>query len=1275
MQRLWRWVAGLIGLAALLLALAIGAFRLAVDLLPGYQEHIVARVHETTGLTLKFDSIYARIGRYGPEIVFRGARVLPDSGDEPLVAAEAGRVSFSIPRSIWYRRAEVARVTFVRPRLNFVITPDGRIRLVGQSALQQPDAAHAPMTLDRFPRGRFAVTDAVLDVLDLRARQGRFQLTGADLEVVRSGDVITLAGRVELPDHLGSFIDVEAEASGKLADSAAVDWRARLDARELDLQQWAAMLPDSFRVPAEGHGSIRVSARGRGREATSLRLQPELENLRLAGSDQLFSHVAGDIRLQRDATTVSIEATDLELSRPGLPWRPTSLEARVTRKDGRIAAVAARADYLRIENLAALADALPAGPLRDRITALAPRGELFGLDLAVADVGTQRLPDITGRLRFLNIGFNPFGKAAGITGFDGAIEGRGGGGIVELATRDATIDWPQQWRAPAAVLRGDGHVEWQRFDTGVRIWLDDALADSGHGIARGKARLLLRPGEVPLMDVSATASDFDVTQLWRYLQTGRLSPKTIHWLDAAFRGGRVTKADVTITGPTTGFPYREGEGIFRARGHATGINLFYATGWPELQGVESDFSFDGPALHAVASRGSIGGVPFTNAEVNSGDLRDAVFAARGETETDAGRAIRMLQGTPLAPSFGALFAGLNGTGPVKAEIALVLPIKNFERRVVTVMANLGGVTLRHGQQPNELTNVTGDLWVRNRELQAPALTGRAFGGSWRASVATTALDNGNLRTRVEAQGNMQGSALQPLARMPSNAGLVGTADWRGALEVERNVNPNVPARGTVRLSSDLRGLASALPEPFGKPAETSRALTLAASFDGTNGPRIEGALGRDIHALVQWRSQAGAAPIERGIVAFGGDVPGALPKAAGLWLSGHLESASLTKLLDLKWDEPRGRPIQEWLAGADLSVDRFEAVGYAFTNVNGRLRPGNRAWDVNMTGDGVDGHAVVPFSFPGEVPLVLDFDRLHFGDRATGLGERPDLDPRKLPAIRANLRDFVIDARNFGHVEAEFARGTAGMTLNKFTMTHPSFTAEGRGSWLMHDKGAECQLDFDVKTKDVKAFMGAMQFGTQVEGEEGHMSAHLTWPGAPEASSIERLSGSLEISAAKGQLTSVEPGAGRVFGLMSLAHLPRRLALDFNDLTGEGLSFDTLRGTFRLTDGDAYTDNLTLRGSAAEIGIAGHTSLKNRTYDQTAVVTGQLGASLGVAGALAGGPAIGAALLLFSQIFKEPLQGATRGYYRITGSWDDPQVKRIDARELKDDRQVSQGPP
>jgi hypothetical protein len=89
------------------------------------------------------------------------------------------------------------------------------------------------------------------------------------------------------------------------------------------------------------------------------------------------------------------------------------------------------------------------------------------------------------------------------------------------------------------------------------------------------------------------------------------------------------------------------------------------------------------------------------------------------------------------------------------------------------------------------------------------------------------------------------------------------------------------------------------------------------------------------------------------------------------------------------------------------------------------------------------GHADVPFNFPGEVPLVLDFDRLHFGERAAGLGSRPDPDPRKLPAIRVDLRGLYIRCAQLWPRRAEFSRGTTGMTLNKFTMAHPSSPRRG----------------------------------------------------------------------------------------------------------------------------------------------------------------------------------------------------------------------------------------
>lgn len=1270
-KRLGRWVAALVGLLALLLALGIGAFRLAIDLLPGYQQRVVERVREATGLTLEFDSVYARIGRYGPEVVFQGARVLPASGDAPLVSAASGRVSLSILRTLWFRRIEVSRVSLVRPRLNFVIHTDGSVQLVGQFALQtQPERERPPLTLEQLPRGRFAVRDATLDVLDLRARQGRFELTGADIEIERSGNHVTAQGQVKLPEHLGSALEFEADVEGDLTDTASLAWRASLDAYNLDFEQWAAMLPESFVVPAAGRGSFQISARGAGRELIGLRLRPDFRNLRLEGAEGEFSRIAGDIRLQQRAGVITVRATGLELSRRGAPWRSTSLEAELTRENGRVITAALRADYLRIENIAALAALLPPGTLRERIGMLAPRGELFGLDVALAGIEGGRLPDITGRLRFADVGFEPIGRATGVVGLDGAIEGRGAGGVVHVATRNATLKWPLQWRALVDVPRADGRVEWSRFGDGVRIWLDDGFAETGHGTARGKLRMLLRPGSPPLMDLDATATDFDLTQTWRYLQIERLQPRTIAWLDAAFRAGRVTEAKVLLTGPTRGFPYREGEGHFRATGHATGLNLFYAPGWPEIRGVESTFTFDGPALQALASRGSIGGVAFTQAEAHSADLRDAIIAVRANARADAGRAIRLLQSSPLAPSFGAAFADLSGSGPVSGELAMYLPIKDFERRVVTVMATLSGVTLRHKTQPVVATDVSGKLWVRNREIQAPSLTGRLLGGALRASIATTTQSNGNLSTQVNAQGSVQGELLQPVARLPVNAGLSGTTEWRGFLTVERNADPAIPARGTLRLSSDLRGMASKLPEPFAKNADATRPLTIGASFDGESGPRVQAQLGRDIHALLQLRSRPEDPPIERGIVNFSSTAPATLPRAAGLWLTGQLAAASLTDLLELRWDEPRGRPLHEWLGGADLSVRELEVLGYGFANVSGRLRPGNRAWEVDVNGDAATGHLTVPYTFPGEVPMVLDLDRLQFGEPVREDEGGPDPDPRQLPAIRVDLRDFVFAGYQFGHVQAEFARGTAGMTLNQFTMQHASFTAKGNGSWLVREKGAECRLEFAADSGNVLGLMNAMQLGSMISGKHGRIAANLSWPGAPETSSLGRLSGRFEISAEDGRLISVEPGAGRVFGLMSLAHLPRRLALDFGDLTGEGLAYDTLRGTFQLTDGDAYTDNLTMRGSAAEIGIAGRTSLRHRTYDQTAIVTGQLGASLGVAGALAGGPVVGAALLLFSQVFKEPLKGAARGYYRITGSWDDPLVKRIDARELKDDRQA-----
>ena len=50
---------------------------------------------------------------------------------------------------------------------------------------------------------------------------------------------------------------------------------------------------------------------------------------------------------------------------------------------------------------------------------------------------------------------------------------------------------------------------------------------------------------------------------------------------------------------------------------------------------------------------------------------------------------------------------------------------------------------------------------------------------------------------------------------------------------------------------------------------------------------------------------------------------------------------------------------------------------------------------------------------------------------------------------------------------------------------------------------------------------------------------------------------------------------------------------------------------------------------------------------------------VGFTGSAVFNPVVAGAVLLFTQVFKQPLKGLARGYYRITGSWDNPVVERI----------------
>jgi len=245
-------------------------------------------------------------------------------------------------------------------------------------------------------------------------------------------------------------------------------------------------------------------------------------------------------------------------------------------------------------------------------------------------------------------------------------------------------------------------------------------------------------------------------------------------------------------------------------------------------------------------------------------------------------------------------------------------------------------------------------------------------------------------------------------------------------------------------------------------------------------------------------------------------------------------------------------------------------------------------------------------------------------------------------------------------VTATLAKLDDGIALKQLNVTSPNMNVSAHGEWRGKDEGTS-RIEGTLTSTDVQSTLKDLGYADVIQARTGKVEFDLNWVGAPTAEALAQVAGHVQLSLDKGQVTGLKPGAGRVLGLASIAALPRRLALDFSDLTDKGLAFDTVRGDFDLRDGNAYTENLLLKGPAGEIGLIGRVGLKNKDYDQTAVVTGNVGNSLSipVASALVGGPVVGAAVLLFTQVFKQPLKGLARGYYRITGSWDNPTVERI----------------
>jgi uncharacterized protein (TIGR02099 family) len=1302
--RLWRILAGTLAGALILSALLIGALRLALARVPENAARIQAWVEQQTDYRLEFRGIDARLRWWGPEVVLRSVRVLDrDDPSQALFETREGAVSLDLWNLFRTGELVAGRVRIVGPALTVVRLADGRIRLLGQ---RERPADRPPFDLDRLPAGRLEVEDATLHYRDLKTGRGPWTLRQVQISLRRAHDAVDVVGSARLPAGLGTGIEFDGELRGSLDRFTDLVMQAELRVDQVVLAGIADLLPEGSRRPSSGTGPMRAAvAFDRGR-LEQLRLDfdfadvvlpvpgrnlPPVVALEVAaptrppGASPLsmpaaekkivdrpvpalprevsYSSVAGKLRLRRDGEAWIFRANDLRLQRDGdRRTGSASLGARWRGHPSSAFELGVHANALEAAEAWPLVLAL-APPSFDRWAGLDPAGLIRSVRLDVVRERAGSEPRFEASADVSDLSTRPIARWPGVAGLTARISGTEQRGRLALRARSASFEWPRYFRAPLSVERAEGDLDWRRDG---RAWvLTSPQVSVTHPQAVAHGALTLRVpgrGQSPYLDLEARVERLDATLVGSVLPIGRLKPRSIAWLEGAFQKGTATAGELSYHGPVRKFPFRAGEGEFKARAVFSDATLVYFPGFAPLTGGNGTVEFHNAGLSAQVDAGQVGGLRMRAAQVTIDDLKAPTLDIEADGSGDIAKALAVLQGSPLGPTLGAQFMALDGQGPADFSLRLHLPTQDTDSRDYLVRTKLRSVTVTWPVLRTPATRVTGDLEIHNREISAPALRGMILDGPFQLEVRPGPV-GGDVSANVllAGSGRAGGAQLPALIGLPDAIRMTGSTEWRLSGRIERRGNgERWPAR--IEVATDLGGLAIDAPRPFAKPAAEPRPTRVVLDVPGRSRTELRIDSG-GARAALQFAERADKRwALERGAARFDAQ-PVVLPSQPGLHVAGDWPEFDLGEWLALRSKTPTGRTLSDWLGPMDVHLDRARVLGFEFLDVTARVEPRADAWSIVASGPMAQGTLTVPSDFTRGGPLSLDMRRLVLKSAPAVPGAAPatETDPRELPAIVAQVQEFTWQDRQFGRLAAQVDKVAQGLRLASFTSASDAFTLDGTGSWLVEAGGSRTRLALQFASSDFAAASRALGYRDAVGAEKARATASVTWSGGPSEDVLARIDGNVRLELERGQLRGVEPGAGRMLGLLSVADLPRRLTLDFRDVTEQGLAFDKVRGDFEIRSGNAYTQNLLLKGAAVDIGVVGRTGLATQDYDQTVVVSGNPSGPMTVAGALAGGPVGAAGALLISQLFKGQLAGLASVYYRVTGPWDNPKVERISA--------------
>ncbi len=1249
-------------------ALMISLARLALPVLGEYKQDIEVLLEEHFEQSLSIGVINAKISGFSPSLQLLNVSMLDKATDEPLLFFNEVHVDINILKSLLNWQPELENLTVVGLDLMVERSEQGQIVVAGVRGGAKRNLANEHELARQWllHQGGVRLEQATIRWSDRLTAQPELVFTDLGFQINRSLRGVHVIGQGFLPGLLGGEFDfifnfdtenvekINGEGYVSVAGAQLAPWQSKLFSGaqghlfdgEIDLAAWFTWSAGELRradLNIEGRRVV-VGATGH--------------------SDLHFDSLSVLAHWYREKNGWGLAINDFRLLQNGAAWlnvthsgirfqlleQGARFELGVPALDiARVSALALRLPYLDEEWRTALLGMKPVATVNDLYVRWQQRGE----------GGEQYFA----RAEFTDLGGSRHKKIPAFSGVDGILSVANTGWSLNLKTNEARVRLAGLFRDPLNFTRLTGVISGEWGDEGWQVWSDGLAVSNTHLSASAYFTLQKQAGQgSPELDLVVSAERADVSQTSKYLPVGIMSKQVVAWLDRAIIDGQVTRAGVTFRGPIKkSFPFDRLDGRFEVQVAFEDGVIAYAPGWPPIVDAKGQLIFNEQSMRVRGHSAMTLDSKLTHVEVAIPKFKakNRAVYINGYATGPTSNGLLFLTTTPLAKTVGRYFLNARGQGTSELELSLRIPLNEHETALT-----IKGVNTFHESDllfediGVDVRNVDGVLTFTEKGVSAEHLRGEVLGLPVEAAMHTEVVDS-VVRVVITGRGRASPQALSRQFKLAIFNDMEGDVPWSGRLVL--------PNEGNVELvvSSQLEGVAVNLPAPVGKSPSQSRALQVEMHLPFNEKNLLHFRYGEDMRGVFELAREEKAIVLKRGEIRFA-DGTAQLPIGSGLRLvvkADFYDHSQWMAYLSKQGQEGGSEDIA--FVQLDLYFDEALLYGQLFREMSVEMVKVDRRWLGVIFGPDVAGHLSIPSD--EKLPLVLELDYLHVRvdavDAHADTEHEEKVDPSQVTALHLVVRELYRNNARLGRLVVELEPGFAGrgVKIKRVDLIGEYISVQGHGTWQAFPETHKQETRFEatVESKDMGVLLGLFGYTDNLDRGEAKNEVRLSWVGGPGDFALEKLDGELVFNIKSGALLDVNPGAGRIFGLLSVQALPRRLSLDFRDLFAKGLAFDEIKGTVKLSQGEAFTEDLRLKGPAVEVAVTGYIDLVGKKYNQYVTVEPNYTGTLPLAVAVIVNPVAGVAAWFAEKLLRRPVGDIARILYHVTGSWSSPNVKRL----------------